>query len=48
MEANDFKEIFKLLESKYLEFSGIVDTNEFNIELEKLRDFTIRKRFLGR
>ena len=45
MEANDFKEIFKLLESKYLEFSGIVDTNEFNIELEKLRDFTIRKDF---
>jgi len=45
METNDFKEKFKLLETKYLEFRGIIDISEFNIELEKLRDLTIREDF---
>lgn len=45
MDVNEYRDLFSSVKNKYQELRKIVDINTLNIELDRLREFTVQENF---
>ena len=45
MDVNEYRDLFSSVKKKYQELKKIVDIDALNLELNRLREFTVQENF---